>query len=84
MKQIGMFQKQNQKIQKQKSVKSLDNLYNDVVTTVDRAIEIEALKAKFCGYIPEGETLWETDFNIFSYAYKQGIEHFKRYPQATN
>ena len=70
-----------------KSVKSLDDLHNyDVVTvtTVDRAIEIEALKAKFCGYIPEGETLWETDFNIFSYAYKQGIEHFKRYPQATN
>ena len=70
-----------------KSVKSLDDLYNDdvdVVTTVDRAIEIEALKAKFCGYIPEGETPWETDYNIFSYAYKQGIEHFKRYPQATN
>ena len=70
-----------------KSVKSLDDLHNyDVVTvtTVDRAIEIEALKAKFCGFIPEGETPGETDYNIFSYAYKQGIEHFKRYPQATN
>lgn len=62
-----MFQKQNQL-----------NLHNDVVTTVDRTIEIEALKAKFCGCIPEGETPEETDFNIFSYAYKQGIEHFKR------
>ena len=61
------------------------NLHNDdVVTTVDRAIEIEALKAKFCGFIPEGETPGETDYNIFSYAYKQGIEHFKRYPEATN
>ena len=68
-----------------KSFKSLDDLYNDhVVTTVDRAIEIEALKAKFCGFIPEGETPGETDCNIFSYAYKQGIEHFKRYPEATN
>lgn len=52
--------------QKQKSVKS------------DRAIEIDALKSKFCGYIPEGETPEETGFNIFSYAYKQRIEHFKR------
>ena len=70
-----------------KSVKSLDGLHNDdvvTVTTVDRAIEIEALKAKFCGFIPEGETPGETDYNIFSYAYKQGIEHFKRYPEATN
>ena len=68
-----------------KTFKSLDDLDNDdVVTTVDRAIEIEALKAKFCGFIPEGETPGETDYNIFSYAYKQGIEHFKRYPEATN
>lgn len=66
-----------------KSVKSLDDLYNDsVVTTVDQAIEIEALKAKSCGCIPEGETAEEIAFNIFSYAYKQGIEHFKRYPEA--
>lgn len=79
--------KTNWDVPEEESLKSLDDLHNDdvdVVTTVDRAIEIEALKAKFCGYIPEGETLWETDFNIFSYAYKQGIEHFKRYPQATN
>ena len=77
----------NWDVPEEESLKSLDDLHNDdvdVVTTVDRAIEIEALKAKFCGYIPEGETPWETDFNIFSYAYKQGIEHFKRYPEATN
>lgn len=75
----------NWDVPEEESLKSLDDLHNDdVVTTVDRAIEIEALKAKFCGYIPEGETPWETDFNIFSYTYKQGIEHFKRYPQATN
>lgn len=77
----------NWDVPEEESLKLLDDLRNDnvdVVTTVDRAIEIEALKAKFCGYIPEGETPWETDFNIFSYAYKQGIEHFKRYPQATN
>ena len=77
----------NWDVPEEESLKSLDDLRNDdvsVVNTVDRAIEIEALKAKFCGYIPEGETPWETDYNIFSYAYKQGIEHFKRYPQATN
>lgn len=63
-----MFQKQNQL-----------NLHNDdVVTTVDRIIEIEALKSKICGCIPKSETPEETGFNIFSYAYKQGIEHFKR------
>ena len=79
--------KTNWDVPEEESLKSLDDLHNDdvdVVTTVDRAIEIEALKAKFCGYIPEGETPWKTDYNIFSYAYKQGIEHFKRYPQATN
>ena len=60
----------NWDVTEEESLKSLDDLHNDdVVTTVDRAIEIESLKAKFCGYIPEGETLWETDFNIFSYAY---------------
>lgn len=75
----------NQYVPEAESLKSLDDLHNDdVVTTVDRAIEIEALKAKFCGYIPESEMPGETDYNIFSYAYKQGIEHFKRYPQATN
>lgn len=68
-----MFQKQNQL-----------NLHNDVVSTVGRIIEIEALKAKFCGCIPKSETPEETGFNIFSYAYKQGIEHFKRYPEAIN
>lgn len=74
----------NWDVPEEESLKSLDDLRNDVavVNTVDRAIEIEALKAKFCGYIPEGETPRETDFNIFSYAYKQGIEHFKRYPEA--
>lgn len=73
----------NWNIPEEESVKSLDDLNNDdVVTTVDRAIEIEALKAKSCGCIPEGKTPEETGFNIFSYAYKQGIEHFKRYPEA--
>lgn len=60
----------------------LESSDSDVVTTVDRAIEIEALKAKFCGFILEGETPGETDFNIFSYAYKKGIEHSKNYPEA--
>ena len=68
LKQIGMFQKQNH-----------SNLHNDdVVITVDRIIEIEALKAKICSCIPKGETPEETGFNIFSYVYKQEIEHFKR------
>lgn len=33
----------------------------------------EALTAKFCGFIPEGETPGLTDLNIFEYAYKLGV-----------
>ena len=48
-----------------KSFKSLDDIHNDdVVTTVDWTIQIEALKIKFCGYIHEGETPDETDYIV--------------------
>ena len=33
----------------------------------------EALAAKFCGFIPEGETPGMTDLNTFEYAYKLGV-----------
>lgn len=38
-----------------------------------QTVREEALAAKFCGFISEGETPGLTDFNIFEYAYKLGV-----------
>lgn len=54
------------------SSKRYPKSFQDVTEIVFNKTDEEIVKARLCGFIKNGETDWETDCNIFEYAYKLG------------